>query len=165
MDVNLVRFSKDGSQKSISLPSSVTIIGRRGDCDLCIPLMSVSRRHCQLNLNDEGLQIRDLGSRNGTFLNGKQIKQAEVQAGDFIKIGPISFAIQIDGKPENISMPLTDVDEHKSSREKLKAAGDNLDRLEDISEGASDEQLPGLDEIENIDADSSTKMDELDSVD
>ena len=61
MDVSLVLFKKDGSRKAFSLPSSVTVIGRRSDCDLYIPLMPISRRHCQLNHDEGVLKIRDLG--------------------------------------------------------------------------------------------------------
>ena len=105
MDVNLILFKKDGSQKAFSLPSDTTIIGRRHDCDLCIPLLPVSRRHCQLSQNKEALKIRDLDSRNGTFLNGKRIDEEALKAGDYIKIGPLTFLLQIDGKPEEIVPP------------------------------------------------------------
>jgi pSer/pThr/pTyr-binding forkhead associated (FHA) protein len=105
MDVSLVLFKKDGSQKTFSLPSAITVIGRRHDCDLCIPLMVVSRRHCQLNYNNEALKIRDLGSRAGTFLNGKPIDETTVRAGDYITIGPLTFLLQIDGEPKGIVPP------------------------------------------------------------
>jgi pSer/pThr/pTyr-binding forkhead associated (FHA) protein len=105
MDVNLVLFKKDGSQKSFSLPDNTTVIGRRHDCDLCIPLKTVSRRHCQLNQNNETLKIRDLGSRSGTFLNGNKIDETTVKPGDYIRIGPLTFLLQIDGQPEKIVPP------------------------------------------------------------
>lgn len=105
MDVNLVLLKKGGSQKSFSLPDSTTVIGRRGDCDLCIPLKTVSRKHCQLNQNNETINIRDLGSRSGTFLNGKRINEAAVKAGDYIRIGPLIFGLQINGQPEKIIPP------------------------------------------------------------
>ncbi len=105
VDVNLVLFKKDGSKKNFSLPSSITIVGRRHDCDLCIPLMVVSRRHCQMSLNNESLKIRDLESHGGTFLNGNRISEATVQAGDYITIGPLTFLLQIDGEPKNIVPP------------------------------------------------------------
>jgi len=105
MDVNLVLFKKDGSQKAFSVASDTTIIGRRHDCDLCIPLMVVSKRHCQLNQNKESVKIRDLDSRNGTFLNGKRINETTVQPGDYIRIGPLTFLLQIDGEPEKIVPP------------------------------------------------------------
>lgn len=105
MDVNLILFKKNGSQKVIPLPSKVTIIGRRQDCDLRIPLMPISRRHCQLILNNESLKIRDLGSRNGTFLNGQRIEEASAKAGDNITIGPLTFAVQINGQPKEFAPP------------------------------------------------------------
>ena len=105
MDVNLVLFKKDGSQKAFSLSSDTTVIGRRHDCDLCIPLMDVSKRHCELSQNEESLEIRDLDSRNGTFLNGERIKETTVQPGDYIRIGPLTFLLQIDGEPEKIIPP------------------------------------------------------------
>ena len=105
MNLNLILFKKDGSQASFSLPSNITLIGRRHDCDLCIPLMSVSRKHCELSLNKDTLKIRDLNSRSGTFLNGKRIDKATVKAGDYIRIGPLTFLLQIDGEPKKIIPP------------------------------------------------------------
>ena len=105
MDANLVLFKKDGSRKSFPLPSNVTVVGRRHDCDLCIPLMVVSRRHCQLSQNNEAVKIRDLDSKSGTFLNGNRISDAIVKAGDYITIGPLTFLLQIDGEPAKITPP------------------------------------------------------------
>lgn len=105
MDVTLVLFKKDGSQKAFSLPSNVTVIGRRHDCDLCVPLMIVSRRHCQLTVNNEAVKIRDLDSRAGTFLNGKRVSDAGLKAGDYLTIGPLTFQVQIDGQPAQVAPP------------------------------------------------------------
>ena len=105
MDVTLILFKKDGSQKAFPLPSSLTVIGRRHDCDLCVPLMTVSRRHCQLSLNSEVVKLRDLDSQVGTFLNNQRITEAAVKAGDYITIGPLTFMVQIDGEPKNVVAP------------------------------------------------------------
>ena len=105
VDANLVLFKKNGSRKSFTLPSNITVVGRRHDCDLCIPLMVVSRRHCQLSQNKEALNIRDLDSHSGTFINGKRISEATVHAGDYITIGPLTFLLQIGGEPEKIVPP------------------------------------------------------------
>jgi len=105
MDANLVLLKKNGSHKLFPLPSSVTVIGRRHNCDLRIPLMSVSRRHCQLNCDNGALKIRNLSSGNGTYVNGKRVDETAIQAGDSIKIGPLTFVIQIDGQPQTIAKP------------------------------------------------------------
>ena len=105
MDVNLVLFKKNGSPKTFSLPSNITVVGRRHDCDLRIPLASISRRHCQLNRDKTVLKIRDLGSRNGTYLNGERINEATAQPGDYVKVGPLTFLLQIDGQPKDVIPP------------------------------------------------------------
>jgi pSer/pThr/pTyr-binding forkhead associated (FHA) protein len=105
MDITLVLFKKDGSQRAFSLPSNVTVIGRRHDCDLCVPLMVVSRRHCQLTANSEAVKIRDLDSQSGTFLNGKRISDGVLKAGDYLTIGPLTFQVQINGEPTQVAPP------------------------------------------------------------
>ncbi len=100
MDVNLIVIGKSGQHRSYTLPSSVTIVGRRKDCDLCIPLSEVSKRHCQINQEKEGLRLRDLGSKNGTLLNGNRIEHAKIKAGDELAVGPLKFIIQVNGDPD-----------------------------------------------------------------
>jgi len=95
MDVNLVLLTQDGKRKDFRLPSSVTVIGRRQDCDLCIPLMNVSRRHCEINQDEGKLRLRDLDSRNGTFVNGTKVHESELNDGDQILIGPLEFKINV----------------------------------------------------------------------
>jgi pSer/pThr/pTyr-binding forkhead associated (FHA) protein len=99
MDVNLVLLKKNGSRKVFPLPSEITTIGRRRSCDLHIPLASVSKKHCQLHLDSGILKLRDLGSRNGTNLNGKPVDEAVIQSGDFIEVGPLRFQVLIDNSP------------------------------------------------------------------
>ena len=103
MKVNLILLKIGGINKGFRLPSMVTIIGRRQDCDMCVPLMVISRRHCAINMDEGKLWIRDLDSRNGTFVNGEKIDEVELKAGDNIQIGPLSFLVQIDGVPAEIS--------------------------------------------------------------
>jgi len=148
MDVNLILFKKDGSQKAFSLPSNITVIGRRHDCDLCIPLMPVSRRHCQLNLNKEALKIRDLDSRNGTYLNDERINgEATVKAGDYVKIGSLTFLLQIDGVPKEV-VPPEQAKPKPSQKEKptMKAAVDE-DSLLELELDESDSFLAELEDI------------------
>lgn len=101
MEVNLVFIRKDRTTQSFPLPSAVTFIGRRQDCDMCIPLSVVSRRHCQIYTEFGKVMLRDLKSRNGTQLNGESIEETQVNAGDILTIGPVKFIIQIDGVPEH----------------------------------------------------------------
>ena len=162
MDVKLILFKKNGSQKAIPLPSKVTIIGRRQDCDLRIPLMPVSRRHCQLILNNETLKIRDLGSRNGTFLNGKRIEEATAQAGDKIMIGPLTFAIQINGQPKDFVLPAKPAQKPiPQEKPKTKAAAEETSGS--FSAAITDESSDELPEL-NLDEDDDSFLAELEDI-
>src|SRR4051812_45055799 len=99
MQVVLVMFRADGERKSFSITRDVTVMGRREDCDFRIPLGDISRKHCRLIKEDEALKIEDLGSSNGSYVNGKRIHEAELQPGDTIQIGPVVFVVQLDGVP------------------------------------------------------------------
>src|SRR6266550_2759727 len=84
MQVVLVMFRADGERKSFSITRDVTVMGRREDCDFRIPLGDISRKHCRLIKEDEALKIEDLGSSNGTYINGKRIHEAELQPGEAV---------------------------------------------------------------------------------
>jgi predicted component of type VI protein secretion system len=111
MNANLIRFKKNGSPKAFPLPDGTTIIGRQHDCTLRIPIMSVSKKHCQITLTDGTLKICDLGSHYGTYLDDKQLsnQEVDVQAGSSLRIGPVMFLFQIDGKPEKLTPPKSPV--------------------------------------------------------
>lgn len=50
-------------------------------------------------LEDDELTVRDLGSRNGTYVNGEKTDIKELSAGDVLSIGPLVFVVQLDGEP------------------------------------------------------------------
>ena len=102
MDVNLVMFRNDGKRKDFPVLRSPVVIGRGEKCDLRIPLLSVSRQHCQVTAQGDSLVVKDLGSSNGTFVNNKRVIEQQLKAGDRVVVGPVIFTVQIDGKPEEI---------------------------------------------------------------
>jgi len=76
-----------GTKFHINVPGFCTI-GRSSDCDVAVighpESATVSRRHCRLDVTAFGAKLRDLGSRNGTFLNGNLIgKRQHPVTGDF----------------------------------------------------------------------------------
>jgi hypothetical protein len=72
-------------------------IGRTQDCDLRIADLSVSRRHAQLDRGEGGWLLSDLGSHNGTRVNGWLVREAvPVHPGDLLQFGSATFVIQGD---------------------------------------------------------------------
>jgi hypothetical protein len=77
-------------------------IGRTRDCDLCLTDLSVSRMHALLVRREDGWVLSDLGSHNGTRLNGWLVREpVTVNAGDRVEFGSMAFIIQGDppGEP------------------------------------------------------------------
>lgn len=69
------------------LARSVTTIGRAKDCDIVVDDASVSRRHAELRLDGEAVWIIDLGSTNGTEVNGRLVERSLLEHGDRIVFG------------------------------------------------------------------------------
>ncbi len=107
MDVKLVMFKRDGQRKDFAITHKTTIIGRGEGCTLRIPVVSISRQHCELIKSDDNLLIRDLASSNGTHVNNQRVNESALKAGDRITLGPTTFTVQIDGKPEEITSART----------------------------------------------------------
>src|SRR5690349_17523087 len=72
---------------TFSLREGDVSVGRESSNDLWIAASSLSRRHCMLNGNGEVFSVRDLGSRNGTLVNGMPVQEQLLSHGDQICIG------------------------------------------------------------------------------
>jgi DNA-binding response OmpR family regulator len=74
-----------------ALKQPVAVIGRDPDCDIVIPDRQVSRRHAALKRVEGGCQIEDLGSKNGTHVNGVQLQAPmQLQDGDVIQVALVA---------------------------------------------------------------------------
>jgi len=69
------------------------VIGRGGDCDLVIAEPYLSRRHVSIQVSEGCLQVQDLGSANGTYINGERISQGEAATGDEIRLDQLVFKV------------------------------------------------------------------------
>ena len=95
MDFQLVVTRGRSASPSLKLVDGTTTVGRQDDCQLRIASSQVSRRHCQLFEHKGFLLVKDLGSSNGTFVNGKKIAEQRVlEAGDELGIGPVKFRVE-----------------------------------------------------------------------
>lgn len=81
---------------AIPLPQGKFLVGREEDCHLRPNSDLVSRHHCVFTLDEYGLRLRDLGSTNGSFVNGDQIRGAvSLNHGDKVSIGKLEFEVVV----------------------------------------------------------------------
>jgi len=83
-----------GSETTFRLGSgSVKTVGRAPRADFVVDAALVSRVHCRLTATDDRLEVVDLKSTNGTFVNGKRVQKAHLTAGDRLRVGRIELRI------------------------------------------------------------------------
>ena len=178
MTVALVTFSRSGTRREFTIKNGTTVIGRKTDADLRIPLNEISRSHCELSVENDKVILRDLDSRNGTFLNDEDVSEAPLKAGDRIRLGPVVFVLQIDGEPKDISKPASlppaapkaaddtpsDAATAIASASPADGSGFDIDTIdEDLAiEDLSDLDLDEIDELE--DEDELEEVDELEEL-
>ena len=100
MKVQLIVVQGKPEGKIIPLAGPVFRIGRGEKCQLRPTSEQVSREHAEFKIGPDQLSITDLGSRNGTFINGKKLTEPHVlNDRDLVGIGPLTFAVSIQGAP------------------------------------------------------------------
>lgn len=94
MDLKIKIIGGRSAGQEVAITRPEFLIGRADECQLRPKSETVSRRHAAIELHDSKVLIRDLGSRTGTFVNGKLVapqNDVELANGDTVKIGPIEF--------------------------------------------------------------------------
>lgn len=82
-------FEFENRRRMESLHRPLTVVGRDESCEISLPALSVSRRHAEIRATGPILEVRDLDSRNGTFVNGAKIGGARIDPGDEIIFGDV----------------------------------------------------------------------------
>ena len=82
--------------KRLTLPNHDTLIGRGEECQLRLASADVSKMHCLLRVTPDGMTVRDLGSRNGTFVNDAPATlETPLRPGDRLRVGPLVFQVPL----------------------------------------------------------------------
>jgi serine/threonine protein kinase len=84
--------------KKIRLTALATVVGRSSECDLIVRSSAVSKRHCQILLEEDQVWVEDLDSSNGTLVNGNRIRRRQLTDGDKLEISGHVFVVRIPKK-------------------------------------------------------------------
>src|SRR5579871_6881188 len=85
--------------KPVDVTKDMILVGRKDDCDLFLDHKSISKMHCVIVKTDGLLLIRDLGSTNGTRVNGLRIRRAALLPNDQLSIAGFKFRVHFGPSP------------------------------------------------------------------
>ncbi len=133
----LVLFLQDGTTLPIRLNKERMVIGRRADNDICLPHPAVSGEHAQVVTILADSFLEDLGSTNGTLVNGKAVAKHFLRDRDQIDIGRQRMVYLADDAAEFEALPLP-----AAARAELKAAYERVPRARKTSAARPDAPPP-----------------------
>jgi DNA-binding NtrC family response regulator len=93
----VIQKGGEAQGRFLPLEGGRVTVGRGPDNDLCLDDRTVSRYHAVLTGGEEGWRLRDLGSHNGTFVNGRQVVSGELADGDRLRLGSVELVFAADG--------------------------------------------------------------------
>src|SRR4051812_3239126 len=91
--------------KKLTTQDSLVRVGSDPASDLVLTDPTVSRRHLEIERTAKGLMLRDLGSRNGSYLDGRQVIQVVLQSGDKVQLGKTKLSIKPDTRTTEVEVP------------------------------------------------------------
>jgi len=95
MNVLLTVIKGVDKGKTVKVEDTPFIIGRDEDVDFSLSDEAVSRAHLIITYENGKLYVRDMDSKNGTYLNGKRITKEELRNGDILRIGDTTIKVEI----------------------------------------------------------------------
>ena len=95
--------------QQVTVSDGVARVGSAPGSDLCLDDPTVSRVHCELRVKADCVSVKDLGSTNGTYVDGVRIRDGEVVPGACVRVGRSAFRIEVAGEP--VLVPIS----HRSS--------------------------------------------------
>jgi len=139
-DFELVLEDPKGDIIRYSLPNGSFVLGRGSNVDMRIRHPTVSRQHAMINNEAGTIEIRDLGSRNGTFVNGEPVIERRLAADDVISLGAQPLRLRKKRSPERgggldgVSSPLSAMDMFVRTPQELmkQFGGENLFPIEEL---------------------------------
>lgn len=85
----------DGRVLQTRLKQGLNSLGRNPNCDVPIPDSTISLNHCEIELAEEQLYVRDLNSTNGTYIDGRPVQEAKFAAGQALQVGNVQIEVDL----------------------------------------------------------------------
>lgn len=153
MQVRLKVIGGKNDSREIRIAVPEFVIGRGEEAHLKPTSDLISRRHCSIQVGDGKVVISDLGSRNGTFVNGNQLTgPVEAKPGDVLRVGRLQFELLIDHAQPSIKRPKVEGVVEAAART-AGSQGSGFENLEDsISSWLTEEaqEAEGLHETKQL---------------
>ena len=151
MKVKLKVLQGKRAGKEVAIPLGKFLVGRSEQCNLRPNSDSISRQHCQISVKEDVVKVKDLGSRNGTFVNGEQIKSCILSDGDELRIGKMEFQVIIQA-------PVVVTDSDSTLETKAEASPDEDTRLNKLTAGENDDISAWLEDETDFDRGPDTRQ-------
>ena len=93
----MLRASASGSDDPMTFrlsPGAVKTVGRASRADFIVDAALVSRLHCQITAKETSLEVLDLSSTNGTFVNDQRVERARLTRGDRLRVGRVELLVE-----------------------------------------------------------------------
>jgi len=135
MHVRLKVLQGSHSGKELKIPTPKCLIGRADDCHLKPQSDAISRHHCVIVTTENEVVVRDLKSRNGTYVNDERVtEEAVLLHGDVLRVGPLQFELNI---------------EPSAAKPKRPKVADMKEAVARTAEGSSVNSTSDLDDVSN----------------
>lgn len=118
------------------VPGRDVVIGRSAELDMVLVEDMVSRKHARISIDGEQILITDLGSTNGTFVNGEKVRQARLQEGDRVLIGTSILKVVASGQGQQLPAA--------EARQQLEVRGRRQQRSSTMSGTVEEVPIPDL---------------------
>jgi predicted component of type VI protein secretion system len=139
MDVRFVVIAPASVKRSVTVRLPI-LVGRSDEARFRLRQDSVSRRHCEFFIEDDAVHVRDLGSTNGTFLDGAEIAAdtaTVVPPGAVVQVGGMAFRVDYEsaarGSTDDDTVPLAAVEEAEAAEA---AEAEEAEEAEESGEAA-----------------------------
>jgi pSer/pThr/pTyr-binding forkhead associated (FHA) protein len=143
MELKLIVLAGAKEGLEIRLKKDKFLIGRAKECALRAASEAISRRHCAIVRAGDGWTVRDLGSRNGTYVNDTKITaEVPLNADDELRVGPLKFRVAVATPKVNPALPpLAPVTNHTPKKPPVKDVAEVVERTISLSDSATEDDI------------------------